>query len=67
MSSSDIGLFQIYKSVYFLPVRTKHYRDFGVVENISKDTIAMVYRDLTQSVVTISSSTVPKQLLTVQP
>jgi hypothetical protein len=57
----------IYKMVYFPSAETEHYKNFEVVEPISKETIVMVYRNMSQNVVTISSSTVIKQLLTVRP
>jgi hypothetical protein len=65
--SSCVGLFQMYKMIYLLPTDTKHYKDSREVGHASRDSMLMVCRDRTQSVVTISSSTVRKQLLTVRP
>jgi hypothetical protein len=65
--SSGIRCVQINKSIYLLHTVTEHYKNSREVGHVSRDSMLMVYRVISQSVVTILSSTVQKQLLTVQP
>jgi hypothetical protein len=65
--SSRIRCVQINKWVYLHFTQRQRYCILILAGDRSKDPIVTIYRDTTQSVVAISSSTVAEQLLTVRP